>query len=186
MEIKAIEIRNGTRLEIGGDVFIVTRFQHVTPGKGRAIVRTKLKSVTTGRVIDKTFTSSGKVTKADLELRNMQYLYKHDPHYIFMDLQTYEQIELPDELLGDAVKYLKENEQVNVAMHKGRPIGIELPIKVALRVVQTVAGIKGDTVSSPTKPAILETGLEVQVPMFINEGDIVRIDTRDGSYAERA
>lgn len=186
MEIKATEIRNGTRLEIDGDVFIVNQFQHFTPGKGRAVVRTKLKSITTGRVLDKTFSSSEKVTKADLELRNMQYLYKHDPHYVFMDLQTYEQIQLPGELLGDAVKYLKENEQVNVAMHRGKPIGVDLPPKVELQVVQTVPGIKGDTVSSATKPAIVETGLEVQVPLFINEGDIIRIDTRDGSYAERA
>jgi elongation factor P len=186
MEIKATEIRNGTRLEIDGEVFIVTDFQHFTPGKGRSVVRTKMKSVTTGRVLDKTFTSSEKVTKADLELRSMQYLYKHDPHYVFMDLQTYEQVHLPGELLGDAVNYLKENEQVSVAMHKGKPIGVDLPLKVDLRVIQTVPGVKGDTVSSATKPAILETGLEVQVPLFINEGDIIRIDTRDGTYAERA
>lgn len=185
MQIKAIEIRNGTRLEIDGDVYIVVGFLHITPGKGRAVVRTKLKHVATGRVIDRTFTSSEKLERAELDLRTMQFLYKDMDNYVFMDMDNYEQIMLSPDLLGEAANFLKENFEISVAMHKGKPIGVELPVKVDLKVVKTAPGVRGDTVTAATKPATLETGLVVQVPLFINEGDVVRIDTRDGKYEER-
>jgi elongation factor P len=186
MEVKALDLRRGTKIDLEGVVYTVVDFMHITPGKGRAVMRTKLKSFNDGRVIEKTFTSGEKVKVADLEHRTMQYLYKDGDACVFMDTRTYEQMHLDKELLGDDALYLKENSEISVALYKGAPIGVDLPPKVDLKVVQTVPGVKGDTVSNVMKPATLETGLAVQVPLFINEGDIVRVDTRDGKYVERA
>jgi elongation factor P len=185
MEVKALELRRGNKVDLDGEVYTVVDFMHITPGKGRAVMRTKLKSVSDGRVIEKTFTSVEKVKIAELEHRTMQYLYQDGDHYVFMDTRTYEQMLLSRELLGDDALYLKENSEISVALYKGVPIGVDLAPKVDLKVVQTVPGVKGDTVSNVMKPATLETGLVVQVPLFVNEGDVVRIDTRDGKYEER-
>ncbi len=184
--MKAIEIRNGTRLELDGEVFEVVDFMHITPGKGRAVVRTKLKNFSTGRVLDRTFSSSEVLERAEIDRKNMQYLYKEHGNYVFMDMASYEQVYLSGEFLGDAPNYMKVNMEITVIWHNGKAIGVELPPKVELRVESTVPGVKGDSVTQVTKPAVLETGLEIQVPLFINEGELLVVDTRDGKYVERA
>jgi elongation factor P len=186
MQLKALELRNNSRIELNGEVYVVTGHEHHTPGKGRAVVRLKIKHVKTGRVIDKTFTSTEKVEIADLEYRKMQYLYREGDGFIFMDNNTYDQIQLDKDLLGGAIKYLIENTIADIALYKGQPIGIELSAKVDLKVIECEPGVKGDTVSNVTKKAVVETGAEVQVPLFINEGEVIRVDTRDGKYVERA
>jgi elongation factor P len=186
MKIKALELRNGTRLEINNDVFEVVDFMHITPGKGRAVMRTKLKSLSTGKVLDKTFSSGEVLERAELDRKKMQYLYKEGDEYVFMDMDSYEQVHLSSEALGNAPDFIKENMEILIIWYKGNPIGVELPPKVSLQVVSTVPGVKGDTVTQASKPATMETGLEVQVPLFINEGEVLVIDTRDGKYVERA
>lgn len=186
MKIKATEIREGTRLELDNEVYEVMGFLHITPGKGRAVVRTKIKNLATGRVIERTFSSGEILERAELERKPMQFLYKEEGEFVFMDMKSYEQTSLPSTLLGEAPKYMKENMEIIVIWHKGRAIGVELPPKVQLRVIHTVPGVKGDTVTQATKPATVETGYELQVPLFINPGDIIVVDTRDGKYVERA
>lgn len=186
MKIKATEIREGTRLELDGEVFEVVSFLHITPGKGRPVVRTKIKNVSTGRVLERTFTSTEVVERAEIDRKPMQFLYKEGNDYVFMDMKTYEQLSLPSELLGDATHFLKENSEIMVIWFKGRAIGVELPPKVKLKVIKTVPGVRGDTVTAATKPATIETGYELQVPLFVEEGDVIVIDTRDGKYVERA
>lgn len=161
-------------------------FQHVKPGKGGAFVRTKLKNAKTGRVLEKTFRAGEKVEQARLDRRNMQYLYSDGTTYTFMDTQSYEQDELSGEFIGDNALYLKENMEVQVVFHSGNAIGIDLPLSVELAVKETTAGIKGDTVQGGTKPATLETGATVNVPMFIDVGETIKVDTRTGDYLERA
>jgi elongation factor P len=179
------DFRKGLKIEINGEPFTIVEFQHVKPGKGGAFVRTTLKSLITGNVIDRTFRSGEKVDKPDLEEKEMQYLYESDGEFHFMENSTYEQLFLTAEQLGDARNYLQENVTVNVLFHNGKPVGVEVPIFVELKVTATEPGFRGDTAAGGTKPAVLETGMTVQVPLFINEGDVLKIDTRVGKYVER-
>ena len=168
-----------------GQLYRILYFQHVKPGKGGAFVRTKLKDLNTGAIIDKTFRAGEKMEQAILETRKMQYLYK-DEHYNFMDTETYEQIHLNEELLEDQKDYLMENMELFVVFYKGKPISVELPITIESKVIKTEPGVKGDTVSSSFKPAVIETGAKIMVPLFINTGDVIKVDTRTGEYITRA
>ncbi len=179
------EFRKGLKIEINGEPFIIVDFQHVKPGKGGAFVRTTLKSLISGNVIDRTFRSGEKVEKPDLEEKQMQFLYESENEFHFMDSETFEQLFLTQEHLGDARNYLQENVNVTVLFHNGKPIGVEVPIFVELTVTATEPGVRGDTAAGSTKPATLETAMIVQVPLFINEGDVLKIDTRTGKYIER-
>ena len=179
------DFRKGLKIELNGEPFTIVEFQHVKPGKGGAFVRTTLKSLISGNVIDRTFRSGEKVDKPDLEEKEMQYLYESEGEFHFMDSETYEQSFLTAEQLGDARNYLQENVTVTVLFHNGEPIGVEVPIFVELTVSSTEPGIKGDTAGGASKPATLETGMTVQVPLFVNEGDVLKIDTRTGKYIER-
>lgn len=172
-------------IELDGTLFFIVEFQHVKPGKGGAFVRTKLKNVKTGAVLDKTFRAGEKVELAHLERRKMQYLYKDSNEYFFMDNQTYEQLSLSAEQLGDVTKYLKENSDVELLMYQNNPIGVEPPLFVELEVVETDPGVRGDTATAGTKPATLETGAVVQVPLFVQIGDKIKVDTRTNSYITR-
>jgi len=180
------DLRNGMVLNYEGQLFYTVEFQHVKPGKGGAFVRTKLKNVKTGAVIERTFRSGESITEVRLERRKMQYLYHSDDMYMLMDSETYEQISLPGEMFKDIKDFLKENTEIQVLLHGEAVIGIEIPTFVLLKVAHSEPGFKGDTASSVTKPATLESGLVVQVPLFINENDLLKIDTRTGKYLERA
>jgi len=184
--ISVNDFRTGLTIEIDGELYTVVDFLHVKPGKGAAFVRSKLKNIRTGYVIEKTFNAGEKVALARIETRPMQYLYKSDPDYVFMDMENYEQISLNEELLGDGIKYLKENMEVFIQIYEGKPIGVMLPNTVELQVVETAPGFKGDTAAGGSKPAKLETGAVVNVPFFINEGDIIQVDTRTGEYLKRS
>ncbi len=179
------DFRNGLKIEMNGEPFIIVEFQHVKPGKGGAFVRTKLKSLRSGAVLDKTFRSGEKVDKPDLDEREMQYLYASEGQYCFMDSENYEQTFLTREMLGDSEGYLQENVKVKILFHNGVPIGVELPNFVILKVTETEPGFKGDTASGGSKPATLETGIVVKVPFYMNEGERVKIDTRTGEFIER-
>ncbi|NLM52533.1 MAG: elongation factor P [Firmicutes bacterium] len=183
--ISTSDFRTGLTIELDGEVYIIIDFQHVKPGKGSAFVRTKLKNAKTGATTERTFRAGEKVEQAMVDRREMQYLYNSGDEYYVMDNETYEQIALTKEQLGDNIKYLKENMNITVLMYHGKVFGVELPYFVELEVVDTEPGIKGDTASGGSKPATLETGLVVQVPFFINAGDVLRIDTRTGEYIER-
>lgn len=180
------DLRTGLTIEVDGEVYSVVDFQHVKPGKGSAFVRTKLKNVRTGAVIERTFRAGEKVNRAHLERKEMQYLYNEGDSYIFMDNETYDQISLSSDQLGDNAKYLKENMNIYVLIYNGELMGIDLPNFVELKVVSAEPGVRGDTATGATKAATLETGLVIQVPLFVEEGDIVRVDTRTGEYLERA
>lgn len=184
--ISSSDFRTGVTLEIDGNVWQVIDFQHVKPGKGAAFVRTKIKNVQTGAVIERTFNPNEKLPKAHVETRKMQYLYENDGLYTFMDNETYDQSELSKEQLGDALKYLKENMDINLQLFKNTIIGVDLPNSVELEVTECDPSVRGDTATGATKMATLETGYAVRVPLFINQGDVLRIDTRTGSYIERA
>ncbi|MDR7865281.1 MAG: elongation factor P [Sporomusaceae bacterium] len=184
--ISSNDFRNGTTIELEGGVWQVVDFQHVKPGKGSAFVRSKLKNVKTGAVVERTFNAGEKVPRAHLDQRQMQYLYESDGAFNFMDNETYEQIALNSDQLGDATRFLKENMSIGVLFFQGVVIGIDMPNSVELEVVETDPGIRGDTATGGTKPAKLETGYVVRVPLFINTGDVLRIDTRSGDYIERA
>lgn len=186
MEISCGDIRTNMKLEIEGDVWAVVSAEHYKRENRRAIIRTKIKSVSTGKVVERNFRANDSVEQAELELRDMQYLYRENDMFVFMDNTSYEQMHLTSELLGDASAFLKEGAEVTVSLHKGRAIGVELPPKVDLRIVETPPAVRGDTVQNATKPATLETGLVVQVPLFINPDEVIRVSTRDGSYVERA
>jgi len=179
------DFRKGLKIEINGEPFTIVDFLHVKPGKGGAFVRTTLKSLVTGNVIDRTFRSGEKVGKPDLEEKQMQYLYESEGEFHFMDNETYDQSFLTADQLGDARSYLQENVVVAVLFHNGKPLGVEVPIFVELAVAASEPGVRGDTASGGTKPATMETGLVVQVPLFINEGDVLKLDTRTGKYIER-
>ncbi len=180
------DFRNGLKIDFEGEPFVIVYFQHVKPGKGGAFVRTKLKNLKTGAVIEHTFRSGDKVDKPDLEEREMQFMYRMENAFHFMETKTYEQIYLDADHMGDAANYMIENLPVRVLFYKGEPIGIDLPIFITLSIVETEPGVRGDTVSGATKPATLESGAVVQVPLFLSVGDRVKIDTRTGTYIERA
>ena len=184
--ISSSDFRTGVTIEIDGEVWQVIDFQHVKPGKGAAFVRTKMKNVRTGSVVERTFNPGEKIPKAHVDNRKMQYLYENDEMYVFMDNETYEQSELTKEQLGDALKYLKENMDISIMMFQGTILGVDLPNTVELNVKETEPGIRGDTSSGGSKPAVMETGLVVQVPFFINADDRLIINTSDGSYVSRA
>ncbi len=186
MQISTNQFKNGMAVEIDGRLFFIVEFQHVKPGKGGAFVRTKLKNVKTGAVLDKTFRAGEKFEQAHLEHKKMQYLYKDDAGYHFMDNTTYEQLTLMPEQLGDVMKYVKENTSVDVLTHEDVPLGVEAPFFVELEVAETDPGLKGDTATGGTKPATMETGAVVQVPLFVNVGDTLKIDTRTDTYITRA
>ncbi len=179
------DFRKGLKIEINGEPFVIVDFQHVKPGKGGAFVRTRLKSLITGNVIDQTFRAGERVDKPDLEEREMQFLYETNGEYHFMDVHTYEQLYLTAEQLGDSRDFLKENLVIKALFHNKRPIGIEVPMFVELRVIKAEPWIRGDTATGATKPVTLESGAVIQVPLFVEEGDIVRIDTRTREYIER-
>ena len=179
------DFRNGTTFEMDGVVYRIVEFQHVKPGKGSAFVRTKIKNVVTGSVLEKTFNPSDKFPAAEVEKKEMQYLYNDGDLYYFMDNNTYEQTPLNADQIGDSLKFLKENMDVKLLSIKGKVFAIELPISVDLVVEYTEPGFAGNTATTSGKPARLENGYEVQVPMFVNTGDVVRIDTRTGEYMER-
>ena len=180
------EFRNGMHIELDGQTWRIVEFQHVKPGKGGAFVRTKLKSLSSGSVVDKTFRAGEKFERVFTENKNMQYLYDAGDDVVFMDEETYEQISIPHADLEDELPFMQPSSSVQVLFVDGNPSGVELPSSVVLEVTDTEPGIKGDTVSNVTKPATLETGAVVQVPLFVNEGDRVKVDTRDGRYLSRA
>ncbi len=184
--ISAGEFRNGVTFDIDGNVFQIIEFQHVKPGKGAAFVRTKIRNVITGAVVERTFNPSEKFPPAYVERKDMEYLYADGDLYYFMDSETYENIPIGKDKLGDNFKFVKENTTVKVLSYKGVVFGIEPAFFVELVVTETDPGFKGDTATNVTKPAVLETGAEIKVPLFINPGDAIRVDTRTGEYMERA
>lgn len=183
--ITTADFRNGITIELDGTLYTMVYFQHVKPGKGGAFVRTRLKNLKTGAVIEKTFRAGERVELAVLDKRRMQYLYRDGNNYLFMDLDTYEQLPIPEEEVGETAKYLVEGVTVEVPLYEGKPVGVEPPVFVEMEVVDTAPGVKGDTASGGSKPATLETGLVVNVPFFIEAGNRVKIDTRSGEYVER-
>ena len=183
--ITAGEFRNGVTFELEGNVFQIVEFQHVKPGKGAAFVRTKLKNVITGGVVEKTFRPTEKMPKAHIERKDYEYLYSDGDLYYFMDQETFEQMPLNADQLGDSLKFVKENMVVKVLSYKGNVFGVEPPTFVELVVTETEPGFKGDTTTGATKPATLETGATISVPLFVNQEDVIRVDTRTGEYMER-
>lgn len=179
------DFRTGLVIELDGELLSIVDYQHVKPGKGGAFLKTRLKNVRTGHMVDKSFRAGEKVTKAYIEQNKCEYLYRADDLFYFMDQSNFEELILTKEQVGDTSEYLKENTMVNAIIYKGEPMGLELPNFVELKVVETDPGLRGDTVSRSTKAACLETGARIQVPLFVNEGDIVRVDTRRGEYVER-
>ena len=184
MQVSTAEFRKGLRIVFDGEPYTIVDFQHVKPGKGGAFVRTKLKHMRQGRVIDNTFRSGEKVELVDFEDKHMQFLYKDD-RFHFMDMETYDQVSLSEDEVGDVALYLKDNTEVEVLYIDGSPVSLELPNFIELAVARTDPGVRGDTAQGGTKPATLETGTVVQVPLFLNEGDIVKVDTRTGEYLGR-
>jgi elongation factor P len=185
VSVSTNDLKNGMTLELDGTLFNIVEFQHVKPGKGGAFVRTKLRNVRTGAVVERTFNAGVKVGLARVERKDMQYLYRDGDDAVFMDLETYEQLPVPMETVGDAANYLTDGANATVATHEGTPISVDLPASVALSVASTDPGVKGDRVSGALKPATLETGLVVQVPLFVEDGDRLKVDTRSGEYIER-
>lgn len=177
--------RNGMKIEIDDHPYEIVEFQHVKPGKGGAFVRTKYKSLLTGHVLEKNFRSGDKFVRPDLEEKSMQFLYQEGTDYHFMDQKTYDQTFLPEEALGEAKNFMKENVEVQILFYRGKAIGVTLPNTMELKIVKCDPGVRGDTVSGALKPAELETGFVVQVPLFINEGDVIKVDTRSGEYLTR-
>ena len=184
--VTAGDFRNGVTFEMDGNVYSIIEFQHVKPGKGAAFVRTKIRNVISGAVTEKTFNPNDKFPTAFIERKDMEYLYNDGDLYYFMDNETYEQTPISPSILGDNFKFVKENMVCKVLSYKGNVFGVEPPNFVELQVTQTDPGFKGDTATNATKPATLETGAEIKVPLFINEGEMIRIDTRTGEYMERA
>lgn len=184
--ISAGDFRNGVTFEMDGQVYQVVEFQHVKPGKGAAFVRTKYRNVKTGGVVERSFNPTEKFENAQLDRNDMSYLYQDGNLYYFMNTETYDQIPLTADQIGDGLKFLKENMVCRVLSYKGDVFGVELPITVDLLVTKAEPGVRGDTATNATKTAQVETGAELRVPLFVNEGDIIRIDTRTGEYLERA
>ena len=185
MAVDTSQFRNGLKIELDGEPFTVIYFQHVKPGKGGAFVRTKVRNLKNGKVLERRFRAGERVELADVEERKMQYLYPDGEQLVFMDTQNYDQIPFSAEQVGDARKFLKENLEVDVVFWRGRPLNVELPSFITAVITQCEPGIKGDTASNVTKPATLETGAIVQVPLFVKEGETIRVDTRSGEYVER-
>ena len=183
--ISSNDFRTGTTIELDGQVWRVVEFLHVKPGKGSAFVRTKLKSVQSGNVVEKTFRAGESVQQAILEKSNLQHTYVESGDYVFMDMTSFEETSLSIEQIGKGAKYLKEGMEVNVICYKGKVLEVELPISITLKVTETDPGVKGDTASGGTKPAILETGAQVMVPLFISVGEMIKVDTRNDSYLGR-
>jgi elongation factor P len=183
--VSTTEFRTGLKIEIDGEPYVIVDFQHVKPGKGGAFVRTKIKSLRSGNVIDRTYRAGEKVGVPELEEKTMQYLYAADKDRVFMDTTSYEQVSLSEQQLGDSINYLKENMEIKVLYYKGAPINIEVPMFVELAIAKTDPGVRGDTASGGSKPATLETGAVVKVPFYLNEGDVVKVDTRTGTFIER-
>jgi elongation factor P len=179
------DLKNGMVLNIDGQLWSVVEFQHVKPGKGPAFVRTKLKNVESGKVVDKTFNAGTKVETATVDRRTMQYLYNDGTHYVFMDTGTYDHLEIAPEIVGDAKNFLLENQEAIVATNEGRVLFVELPASVELEITFTEPGVAGDSATGRTKPATLETGHQIQVPLFVGQGEKVKVDTRDSSYLGR-
>ena len=179
------DLKNGMVLDLDGQLWQVLWFQHHKPGKGNTVVRTKLKHVLSGKVVDRTFNSDTKVDTATVDRREMHYLYHDGTAYVFMDTSTYDQVPVPDETVGDAKDFLLENQLATVAMHEGIPLSVELPASVELQITYTEPGLQGDRSTGGTKPATLETGKQIQVPLFLANGERVRVDTRDGGYLGR-
>ena len=186
MAISTADFRTGLTIEVNEGIFQIVEFQHVKPGKGGAFVRTRLRNIRTGAVIDKTFRAGERMEQAIIERRPMQYLYRSGDDYVFMDTGTFDQVELSAERVGEGVRYLKPDTEVSVMMFGDEMLGVELPNTMELAVTQTDPGLRGDTATGGNKPATLETGAVVNVPLFINEGDAIRVDTRTGKYLERA
>ena len=185
MAVIAGDFRNGVTFEMDGAVMQVIEFQHVKPGKGAAFVRTKLRNVITGAVVEKTFNPSDKYPPAYVERKEMQYLYSDGELYYFMDMESFDQLPINKEILSDAFKFVKENDMVKVASYKGNVFSVDAPMFVELAVTETEPGFKGDTATGASKPATLETGAEIKVPLFVEIGDVIKIDTRTGEYLER-
>ncbi len=183
--ISSNDFRGGVTIELDGSVWRVVEFLHVKPGKGSAFVRTKLKNVQSGNVVERTFRAGETVPQANLEKRTMQHTYKEGEEYIFMDMETYEETRITSERLGDRVKYIKEEMEVSVLFWDGQVLEVDLPTSVILEITETDPGVKGDTATGGTKPAIVETGAQVMVPLFISVGERIKVDTRDGSYLGR-
>jgi elongation factor P len=184
--ISTSDFHTGISVELEGEIYTILEFQHVKPGKGAAFVRSKLKNLRTGSIAERTFRAGEKMARAHLERKEMEYLYRDGDSFHMMDMETYEQITLSSEQIGEGIKYLKENDHLNVVMHGDKLLGVDVPLSVVLKVEETEPGLKGDTASGASKPATMETGLVVQVPLFVNSGDSIKIDTRSGSYIERA
>ena len=183
--LMAGDFRKGVTVEIDGQVWSIADFQHVKPGKGAAFVRTRLKNVMTGAVLERTFSPTDKYPRAHIETKEMQYLYNDGELYYFMDTETYEQLPLNHDQVEDALKYIKENDPVTVRFYKGAAFSVECENFVELKIVEAEPGVKGNTATNATKMATLETGAKIQVPMFVNEGETIRVDTRTGEYMER-
>jgi elongation factor P len=180
------DLRPGVKVELDGIPYVVTDYQWVKPGKGGAFMRTKLKNMKTGAIIDRTFRTDEKIPRADVEERKVQFLYRVDDTYHFMDTGNFDQFSMSEKQLGDASGFLKEGLVISILFHQGEPVGVMLPTFVELKVIETEPGLRGDTVSGGSKPAKLETGAVIQVPLFIDVGDLLRVDTRTGAYVERA
>ena len=185
MSVSTNDLKNGMTLDLPEGLFSVVEFQHVKPGKGGAFVRTKLKNVRTGSVIERTYRADEKLEQAIIDKREMQYLYTEGTDYVFMDNSTYDQLQVSGDALGDATKYLKEGDSAVLQMYGGQIVGVDLPAAVELEVTETEPGLQGDRVSGARKPATLETGHTVQVPLFVNTGDRIKVDTRSGDYLTR-
>lgn len=184
--ISVNDLRTGITIEVEGVLYTVIEFLHVKPGKGAAFVRTKLRNLETGSVFERTFRAGERVKRAHIESKEMQYLYASGDEYFFMDQESYEQVALTKDILGDAILFLKDNMEISVQFYQGRAIGVELPSSVELKITQTDPGVRGDTAAGGSKPATLETGLVVQVPLFVGEGEIIKVDTRTKEYLSRA
>lgn len=184
--ISVNDLRTGLTVELEGDIYSVVDFLHVKPGKGAAFVRTKLKNVRTGGTVERTFRAGERIARAHIELKQMQYLYSSEGEYFFMDMETYDQISLGADDLGDAPKYLLENMTIGIQFYQGQAVGVDLPTTVILEVTETEPGFRGDTAQGATKPATLQTGITVQVPLFVEQGEMVKVDTRTGEYLSRA
>jgi elongation factor P len=179
------DIRNGAVLKIDGQLWAVIEFQHVKPGKGGAFVRTKIKNVMTGKVVDKTFNAGAKIETANVDRRDFQYLYKDGNDFVFMDTADYDQITVSEAVVGDAANFMLENQSVTVALNEGAPLYVELPASVTLEITYTEPGLQGDRSTGGTKPATVETGYQIQVPLFLEQGTKVKVDTRNGDYLGR-
>jgi elongation factor P len=184
--ISTNQFKNGMHIEVDGTVYRIVEFQHVKPGKGGAFVRTKLKALESGGVVDKTFRAGEKMPRIHTEVSNVTYLYNDGADVVLMDAETFEQIQLPADSLTDELRFMKENDTVHLLLVDGRPSSLQLPASVELEVVETEPGVRGDTVSNVTKPATLETGAVVSVPMFVNVGERIKVDTREARYISRA